>query len=528
MWILFLSIYADNWEKLQQPLQRDHRWMRDVWDGSVLRNLSQPGQYFSTKSALALSLNTDGVPLYKSSSWSLWPVFLTILNLPANIRMKAENVLLAGLWYGSTKPPMRQLLEPVLENLKQLSAPGVVFRTPSGLRTIRAKLVMAVFDLPAKAAVLCAKQYNGEHGCAVCIHPGERLTNGARIYLPRPFPHRTHKSVLRAAAAAERSGQAVEGVKALSPLAGHVDLVLSIPVDYMHAVLEGVVRMLMKLWFHSSHHHEPQYIGRVTSAIDAQLMKQRPPSEFSRPPRSIAKHLNYWKASELRNWLLYYSLPLLLHHLPPVFWHHYALLVCAIHILLQSQLAEAELDAVEHMLYDFYRLLPELYGDKCCTANVHLLSHLGKYVRLWGPLWTHSSFGYENKNGHIKRFIHNRHDVVTQLLFNIDVSVTLQHLYPVLSAETDATVAFLSPLCHMAKRRNMVQLDDHVYSVGKIRSTTLSLRDDAGALGLEAGATVEAFTRLFKEGVLYHSTAYSLSDGKHDNTMCAYHDRGRI
>ena len=88
-----------------------------------------------------------------------------------------------------------------------------------------------------------------EHGCAVCIHPGEYLMNGARIYLP-------HKSVLRAAAEAQQSGQAVEGVKALSPLAG------SIPVDYMHAVLEGVVRMLMKLWFHSSHHHEPQYIRR--------------------------------------------------------------------------------------------------------------------------------------------------------------------------------------------------------------------------------------------------------------------------
>ena len=200
---------------------------------------------------------------------------------------------------------------------------------------------MGMFDLPAKAAVLCAKQFNGERDCAVCIHPGERLTNGARIYLPRPYLHHTHKSVLRAAAAAQRTGQAVEGVKALSPLARHMDLVLSIPVDYMHTVLEGVVCMLMKLWFHSSHHHESQYIGRVTSAIDAQLMKQRPPSEFSRPPRSIAKHLNYWKTSELRNWLLYYSLPLLLHHLPPVFWHHYALLVCAIHILLQSELADA-------------------------------------------------------------------------------------------------------------------------------------------------------------------------------------------
>ena len=37
---------------------------------------------------------------------------------------------------------------------------------------------MGVFDLPAKAAVLCAKQYNGEHGCAVCVHPGVRLSNG--------------------------------------------------------------------------------------------------------------------------------------------------------------------------------------------------------------------------------------------------------------------------------------------------------------------------------------------------------------
>ena len=85
-------------------------------------------------------------------------MFLTILNLPVNIRMKAENVLLAGLWYDPTKPPMRQLIEPVLENLQQLSAPGEVVRTPSGLRTICARLVMGLFDLPAKAAVLCVKQ----------------------------------------------------------------------------------------------------------------------------------------------------------------------------------------------------------------------------------------------------------------------------------------------------------------------------------------------------------------------------------
>ena len=80
--------------------------MKDVWDGTILQRLSAPGHFFSLKTNLALSLNTAGVPLYKSSTWSLWPVFLTILNLPASIRMKAENVLLAGLWYGPCKPPI--------------------------------------------------------------------------------------------------------------------------------------------------------------------------------------------------------------------------------------------------------------------------------------------------------------------------------------------------------------------------------------------------------------------------------------
>ena len=182
---------TDNWERLHQPsLQTNHGLMRDVLDGTILRRLSAPGQFFCSKTNLALSLNTDGVPLYNSSSWTLWPVFLTILNLPASIRMKVENVLLVGLWYGPSKPPMKMLLEPVLESLRELSISGVVVRTPIGLKTFRAMLVMGVFDLPAKAAVLCAKQYNGEHGCAVCVHPGLRLGNGARTP-PTPIhgPH---------------------------------------------------------------------------------------------------------------------------------------------------------------------------------------------------------------------------------------------------------------------------------------------------------------------------------------------------
>lgn len=212
---MVLSNFTDNWQKLRQPSHVEQRWMRDVWDGTVLQRLSRPGHFFFNKCNLALALNTDGIPLFKSSKWGLWPVFLSILNLPASIRMKAENILLAGLWYGPTKPPVKLLLEPLMESLQSVSFSGLSVKTPEGMKIVRTRLVMGIFDLPAKAAVLCAKQYNGEHGCAVCTHPGERLGVGARIYHPHTNPDRTHESVLRAGAAAQHSGYAVEGIRGL-------------------------------------------------------------------------------------------------------------------------------------------------------------------------------------------------------------------------------------------------------------------------------------------------------------------------
>ena len=49
------------------------------------------------------------------------------------------------------------------------SVSGMVVRTPTGLSHW------------SKAAVLCTKQYNGEHGCAVCVHAETCIRNGALI-----------------------------------------------------------------------------------------------------------------------------------------------------------------------------------------------------------------------------------------------------------------------------------------------------------------------------------------------------------
>ena len=44
--------------------------------------------------------------------------------------------------------------------------------------------------------------------------------------------------------------------------------------------------------------------------------------------------------------------------------------------------------------------------------NVHLLSHLPK---LYGPLWMHSAFSFEDGIGHLVKKAHGTHDIANQV-----------------------------------------------------------------------------------------------------------------
>jgi len=51
--------------------------------------------------------------------------------------------------------------------------------------------------------------------------------------------------MLAAAEKAEEDGSCVEGVFGKSPLTQNLDMVASIPIDYMHNVLEGVTQSMV-------------------------------------------------------------------------------------------------------------------------------------------------------------------------------------------------------------------------------------------------------------------------------------------
>ena len=91
---------------------------------------------------------------------------------------------------------MDNLLEPVMANVKKLSTEGIVIKTSTGVSRIKGKLVLGIFDLPAKASILTMKQFNGMFGCSVCLHPEKCLSNNSRAYLPEEHLEHTHASIL--------------------------------------------------------------------------------------------------------------------------------------------------------------------------------------------------------------------------------------------------------------------------------------------------------------------------------------------
>ena len=433
-------IILDCWSLLQYPFTRERDGnICDIQDGESYKH----DPFFTAPEHVGVIMNIDGIKVFASSKFTLWPVLLSITSLPPHLRMNKDYILLAGVWFGPQKPPPAILLTSPLEELQHLHAVGIDVNTPEGKKQIRVKLLLTVCDLPAKAMVLNQKQYNGFYSCNLCLDEGVHV-NRRMLYLPiEAHEPRTHTDIRRCAREAETTGRTIYGIKGMSILEEYTDLVNGIPIDYMHAVLEGITKALMTYWFEPQHSAKSFSLSRHLKEIDKKLVSVKPPHEFRRSPRSISTSRKFWKASEYRAWLLFYSLPIAGPYLPAEYAHHYSLLVYAMHILLGSSISPHDLTIAHELLLCFYQHMPELYGDTSCLINVHNLIHLAPLVKQWGPLWVYSCFGFESMNGHLKKMFHGTRQILGQLVFSIKAQQSLSFKCKLLNGEDRTTMDFI-------------------------------------------------------------------------------------
>ncbi len=143
-------------------------------------------------------------------------------------------------------------------------------------------------------------------------------------------------------------------------------------IDSFHAVFEGMAKKMLRLWFDSEFSASPFSLRRIISEIDDVFLKIMPPNCVHRPPRSISKY-NSWKGSELKNWLFYYSLPVLKEFMRPDYYQHFIQLVTAISILNSDSISEHQIDHCQYLLDKFVKEFSSenMYSLKYCSINVH-------------------------------------------------------------------------------------------------------------------------------------------------------------
>ncbi|KAM7281652.1 uncharacterized protein ISCGN_006027 [Ixodes scapularis] len=411
----------------------------DITQSKAYKNLQSSGTLGD--SDLTLTVDTDGSPVFTSSGASVWPIQFTVNELPVPQRFQVS--VLAGLWFGKGHPNMTLFFGKFVEGVKSMQP--VPWQHEGTQHSSRAYILCCCVDAPASASVQNMVLFNGYYGCPWCLIKGDYVdstylsdlwmytfyhckfcivistsfSRSLRFLSFEDARGRTSAGVLRDMKVALESSLVIKGYKGPSPAVSlpDFDLVWGFTVEYMHAVLLGVIRQITEMLLSSVNSNERFYRGSPTSvaALDRRLLSITPPHCVTRLPRSLATRTN-WNATEWRHWLLYYCLPCTHGILHPRYWSHLAKLVEGVHLLLREELTSSSIYRADALLRTFVASTATLYKDQAMTFNIHQMLHLAEAARQMGTLWGHSAFVFESGNGRLVKLVTGANAVPRQIV----------------------------------------------------------------------------------------------------------------
>lgn len=369
--------------------------LEDLYDGDEYKKHFEKEGILSSPYNFSYSFFTDGIHTGKSNNKTLWPIYLTINELPISERNK--YVLLAGLYIGNKGPNQNVFLQPFINEAK-LSTEG--FRWFHNDKEIISKVIplCCIADSVARYQLLNFQSFAAYYGCTFCYQKSERTRRGQRFTISiHPAKERTLKSTKKDLLQAyqrkdetKKSKRQYRGVKGFSPLMSlhFFNFMTGFVVDYMHNILLGVTKLHTELILQSTRKKfwnisESVGINHLLSTIDERLLNICPPSSITRTPRSI-KDIARWKASEWRAWLLFYSVPCLKGLLKKKYMNHFAMLSIATNILLQKSVTREEVFQAQKLFLIYMYFFQKYFDKENMVYNIHLLSHICKGVLNWG------------------------------------------------------------------------------------------------------------------------------------------------
>ncbi|KAK6191229.1 hypothetical protein SNE40_002965 [Patella caerulea] len=365
-----------------------------------LRNVFSRNQNFVKNiKNIDLKINVDGLPLFKSTSDSLWPI---LAYFDKNI-----SPFIVALYYGKEKPDsVTNFTSDFLEEWDNLRQFGIRW----GDQHFNLFISCFICDAPARCFLKCIKGHTGYYACERCTVRGS--WNGRVVYdtVEQDIVPRTDEIFL------EMGYQADGHQNNISVLGEYgIKCISNFVLDYMHLVCLGVVKRV--LHYLKNGPRQCKLGGHQISAISAKLKSFQGllPSEFARQPRGL-NELERWKATEYRQFLLYTG-PVVLKKV--LSYTHFLTLTVAMSILLSTDPAtrNANVDYADQLLLFFVKNCNKIYGGTFNVYNIHNLVHLADDVRTFDcSLNEISAFPFENYLQCIKKSIRNSNNPIAQVV----------------------------------------------------------------------------------------------------------------
>ncbi len=154
--------------------------MCDVHDSPSWRDVYNEGGIFDgDRRGISLALCTDGVNPFKHNNvaYSMWPIVLTLLNFPREVRQLFSHLMLVGIIPGPSEPTtLNPYLEVLVDEILSLVDMNVFDAYSMAPFNFKITILLHVLDYPGVGKVFHTMGSGAYQGCMWCDGEGKHLS----------------------------------------------------------------------------------------------------------------------------------------------------------------------------------------------------------------------------------------------------------------------------------------------------------------------------------------------------------------
>ncbi len=396
----------------------------DVYSGKIWAEMQKKHKLFKNPHDLGLKVNTDFFQPHKHRNQSIGVIYMTVLNLPRQIRYDLENVILAGIipsmdWtdekgkFHVEPKSLDPFLSPIIDELEALER-GVKIITKKFISGVplRAMVIMASCDGPAARKLLGFLAHSALKGCVKCtkVFPGkvgEKYYGGFNDAAPKRtgYSHRNHCNEIRNSKNCTEWGtlETKYGCRPSEMLRlTYFDPIRMNVIDPMHCLFLGLAKSFFRKLVEKN-----ILTDEKLADLDRNVKTMFNPFSTTWLPKHIHSNWKNYNAHEWMQWTLIYSIPTFTGVLPRKYLDLWQKFVKACNLICRPIVHKDDAKKAQELLIEYGKQFESMFGRNAVPPNMHFATHIVECMEEFGSMYTFWCFGMERLNGFLGDYTTN-------------------------------------------------------------------------------------------------------------------------